>query len=102
MNAFEIPLSPTPQTFLIELVGVLYRFTLKWCGASACWVLDITTPTDLPVILGIPIITGDNLLKQYDYLGIAGELRVQSLGDPDQIPTFESLGSDGILFFITP
>lgn len=102
MATYEVPLSAEPQTFLIDLVGILYRMTVRWCGAMSAWVMDLDTPEEVPVLHGVPIVTGTDLLGQYEYLGIGGQLRAQTLGDLESIPTFENLGTNGVLFFITP
>lgn len=53
-----------------------------------------------PIAVGIPLITGADLLEQLYYLGIGGALIVQSTNDPNLVPDFETLGSTGNLFFI--
>jgi len=49
----------------------------------------------------VPLVTGANLLKKYAYLGFVGALWVQTLDNPDAVPTFQNLGSDGQLFYVT-
>lgn len=102
MTVFTVPTSPKPQSFFISLSGVSYQFTLKWNTASACWMLDLADANAAPLALGLPLITGANLLEQLDYLGVPGELIVQSDNDPDAVPTFDSLGSAGELYYISP
>lgn len=102
MAVFEIPLSAKPQTFLIDLAGQTYRLTLKWGGPAECWVLDIADSSGSPIAAGLPVVTGVNILGQLDYLGIGGELRAQTLGDLYAPPSFDNLGTDGLIFFITP
>ncbi len=41
-----------------------------------CWGLDIGDASNNPIVCGIPLIPGVNLLAQYAYLGISGELIV--------------------------
>lgn len=100
MTAYEIPLTPEAQTFQISLGSKQYRLTFKWNEVSSCWLLDIQDAQDVPLVMGIPVVTGTDLLKQYKYLGFEGQLVVQSQSEIDQIPTYESLGSDGLLFFV--
>jgi hypothetical protein len=97
---YEIPLSPTPQTFNISLAGVTYKCTVKWNWVSACWVIDIADATGTPMISGIPMVTGANLLEQYAYLGFGGSLVAQTDNAPDVVPTFDDLGSTGHLYWI--
>ncbi len=80
MTAYEIPLSPKPQTFAIQLAGVNYQLTLTWNDALICWVLDVADANNVPIVLGIPVITGLDLLAQYRYLGFGGSLVVQTDG----------------------
>ena len=101
MSAYEIPFRAQPQTFTIALAGVTYRLTTAWNIFSQCWTIDIATPDGTPIVSGIPIITGVDLLAQYAYLGIAGKLFVQSSGQVTKIPGFTDLGSDGQVFFVT-
>ena len=97
----EIPLIPsTAQTFTITLVGVTYTMTVHWCAPSSCWVLDIADQNAVPIVSGIPIITGADLLAAYGYLGIGGQLIVQTDYDVDAVPTFDNLGDTSHLFFL--
>lgn len=102
MSVYEIPLSPEPQTFFIDLAGTTYRLTFKWCEVMAAWVLDIATAAEVPFIMGIPVVPGVDLLKQYAYKGITGSLFVQTLDDSNAMPTFDNLGAGALVFFVTP
>jgi hypothetical protein len=102
MPAFEVPLVPTPQTFRISLVGVVYTFTFTWCKPMGVWVLAIGDASNSPIVGGVPLVTGADLLGQLAYLGIGGSLVVQTTGDALATPTFTNLGSQGLLFFVTP
>lgn len=101
MANFEIPLSPNPQTFTISLSGVDYRLTVQWRNAEgAGWILDIADTSANPIIQGIPLVTGVNLLEQFEYL-ISGVLWVQTTADPDAVPTFDNLGVGSHLYWYT-
>ncbi|WP_079218935.1 phage baseplate plug family protein [Herbaspirillum robiniae] len=101
-NFFEIPLEPAPQRFSITLGGVTYRMTLQYRKeGGAGWVLDIADANGNALVNGIPLATGTNLLEQYDYLGFAGRLWVQGAGDPDNVPTFNDLGTGSRLYWVT-
>ena len=101
MQIYEIPLSPQPQTFAVPLGGVNYRLTVKWASADmGGWFLDIATPEDTPILNGIPLVTGANLLAQYDYLGFTGGLAVQTDFDVYATPTFDNLGLRSHLYFV--
>ena len=99
---FDIPLvAGVPQTFLITLNEVDYRFTLQWRDAISVWILDIADAGNNPVLCGSPLVTGANLFEQYDYLNFGGELWVITEGAPSDTPTFTSLGATSHLRFIT-
>lgn len=103
-----VPLQPMPQSFSITLAGVEYNLTVYWNDtlyggglADPNWLLDIADQNDAPIVTAIPLVTGCNLLEQFDYLQLGGGLVVQSSQDPDLVPDFASLGSTGNLYFVT-
>lgn len=99
---YEIPLTPDPQRFTVTLSGVDYRITVQYRAAGgAGWVLDIADTTNGPIVSGIPLVTGVDLLGQYRHLGFAGRLWVQGAADPDDVPTFEDLGIGSHVFWVT-
>jgi hypothetical protein len=101
MKAYDIPLKPQAQTFAIALNGTTYHLTLSWNTISLCWVLDIADEGDVAIIQGIPVVTGLDLLYQYQYLGIKGSLVVQTDYDPSVVPGYGSFGVDGHIYFVT-
>ena len=80
MIVYEIPLSPKPQTFEIALAEKNYQITITWNPSMSCWVLDLANEAHSPIVTGIPVITGLDLLAQYEYLNIGGALVVQTDG----------------------
>lgn len=99
---FTVPLQPQPQTMTILLSGITYTLTFNYRNIDqGGWVLDIGDSNNIPIVTGVPLVTGANLLKQFAYLGFVGALWVQTLDDPDAVPTFQNLGSDGLLFYVT-
>lgn len=102
MAVFEIPLSPNPQAFRIQLAGVTYAVQVVWRDTDGGgWVLDLATNDGAPIVQGIPIVTGADLLEQYEYLGLGGRLEVQTDHDVDALPTYENLGQASHLYFVT-
>lgn len=103
-NTYEIPLTATPQTFNITLQKVVYSLTVYWNAQNAdgTWMLDIADENGNAIIDGIPLITGADLLAQYQHLGFGGVLVVQSDYNADALPTIDNLGSNSHLFFVTP
>lgn len=102
MAIYEIPLSPTPQSFSITLGGVEYRLTVKYQNTLlGGWYIDIADASGSPLVNGIPLVTGCDLLGQYKYLGFNGEIRVQTSNAPDEPPTWDNLGVQSHLYWIT-
>lgn len=102
MATFEIPLSADAQTFTIALAGVSYRLTVVWSSAGKVWLLDIATVAGVSLLRGIPLVANENLLAPYGYLEIGGQLIAQTDNAPNVPPTYENLGTEGHLYFITP
>lgn len=102
MRAFEIPVSAQAQVFSLILNNTNYTFSLHWCVASNCWVLDISDADDVPLVGGIAVVTGCDLLFPYRYLGFVGSLVAMTEGDYDTPPTFANLGDEGKLYYVTP
>jgi hypothetical protein len=101
MNVFTIPLVSAPQTLQITMVGVSYILTVYWCWPAGCWMLDISlSGTGVGLARGLPLVTGVDLLEQLDYLGVGGQLIVQTDTDALAAPTFDNLGSTAQLYFV--
>lgn len=100
---YLIPLQPTNQIFTISLAGVQYQLKVKWNDANQTWVLDIYDATgSIPIICGIAIVTGVDLLAPYAYLGLGGQLIAQTTNDTYAVPTLANLGTAGNLYFVVP
>ena len=102
MNIFEIPLSGASAAFQTTILNVVYTFTLQWRNAAGLWYLDIADASGNPIVNGIPLITGADLLAQYKHLGFGFQLWVQSDVTPDALPTYENLGTSSHLYVVTP
>jgi hypothetical protein len=103
LNAYEIPLTPEAQIFTVILGGVNYTLTLMWRSVDDIggWVLDIGDGSNNPLVQGIPLVTGCDLLSQYKYLGFDGSLWVLTDGNATAVPTYPNLGSTSHLYFVT-
>ena len=101
-NAYVIPLLPQNQELDISLAGVSYHLVVRWNKFSNAWVLDIQDSQQNPIVSGIPLVTGCDILEQYAYLGFGGSMVVQSTNDADIVPSYSTLGSTGNLFFVIP
>lgn len=99
-TAFRVPLVPSAQRFSVFLSNVQYVLEAKWNTISNCWVLDILDQNGTPVLCGVPLITGADLLAQFEYLDIGGAMIVQTDNAPESVPTYENLGSTGNLYYV--
>jgi len=102
-TTYEIPLSPSPQRFSIQLSGVTYFLTLTYRDAiMGGWIIDIADVDEVPIASGIPLTTSRDLLEPFGYLGIGGELWVATDADQYATPTFDNLGEASHLYFVVP
>jgi len=112
---YELPLSGAPQSYTITLPvsgkteGITFFLVFQYRDASPAiyggggWVLDIYDQNGLPMLCGVPLVTGANLLAPFDYLSLGGGLGVYSEGIPDAVPTFDNLGSGShVIWFTEP
>ena len=76
-----------------------YQITVKWNNNCQSWVIDIADSNGNPILSGIPLVTGVNLLGQFGYLNFGGQLVAQTENDPSAVPTFTNLGTQGNLYF---
>lgn len=103
-GALEIPLIAQNQTLTTTLAGVTYQLAVTWRDAPANnggWVLDISDENANPLVQGIAMVTGADLMAQHPEVGFPGQLWVQSDFDPGAVPTFDNLGSGSHLYFVT-
>lgn len=102
LTNYLVPLSNIPQSFLVNLAGVNYTLTVKWNDSpDAGWILDIADDAQNPVVCGLPLITGADVLDGLAYLGIQGSLVVYTNGDANAVPTLDNLGANSNLYFQT-
>ena len=97
MASYEIPLSPTPQTFTVALpsgravqMRLIYQF-----NDDDCWLLDIADVDGSLLLAGVPLVSGADLLEQYGYLGLGVRLFVTTDGDLAEPPHWWNLGLVG-------
>jgi hypothetical protein len=94
-TVFQLPITPgTAQTFLTPINGVLYtlRFYFK-DTPEAGWTLDISDNSGEPIVCGIPLVTGADMLAQYAYLAFGFKMFMITAGDPPHKPAFADLGA---------
>lgn len=99
----EFPLRPEAQVMTIDLASVLYTVRFGWSDTpDGGWFIDLRTYEGVPLIMGLPLTAGENVLQQFDYLGIGGEIRAETDGNVLIEPTYDNLGSNGKILFISP
>lgn len=101
MAAFEIPLISLPQKFDVDLAGVTYGMRFYWCAPGESWMMDVADNDGVPLVQGIPLNTGADLLAPYAYLGFGGQLIVETDFNRYAPPTSSNLGSQSHLYFVT-
>ena len=100
---FEIPLTATAQRFGITLAGTQYIMRLAYHDVldGGGWAFDLLNSGGDNLLCGQPLVTGCDLLEQFGYLDIGGQLRVATDGpDSDAVPTYLNLGVAAHLYFI--
>lgn len=101
-EVFIIPLTTTPQQFDITLSGVPFTIVSQWNRFIDIWEISLLDKNNnLPVIVALPLVTGINLLSQFEFLGIPGSLIVYTDGDELAVPTYENLGDSSNLYYVT-
>jgi len=97
----EIPLQATPQKLGVTLNSIDYQLTVVWNEQNQSWVMDIADSNGVALACGLPLVTANDLLEQLDYLGIGGQMLIQTDFATTDVPTFQNLGSAGHLYFVT-
>jgi len=99
VNVLQIPVPARPTVFTMPLGGVIYTWRTYWLAPSQCWVVNIADQFGNPLIQGVPLVPGTNLLGQYAYVGPGGVLFVRVDHDPEAVPDFTHLGITARVFW---
>ena len=91
MSIQEIPLVPNSQQQPIIINNTTYNISVIWRDPFG-YFLDILDSTNTPLIQGIPLVTGCDLLGQVKYLNIPGQWIVVSDDGTLTPPTYSNLG----------
>src|ERR1022692_2999893 len=96
----EIPLSPQAQSLNVTMAGVSYylTFTYRNCTEGG-WFLDIADQNQNPLVQGIPLVTGCDLVACYPDKKFGFSLIVLTYNDSAAPPTFANLGVDSHVYF---
>lgn len=97
---FRIPLMNEPQVFEIDLSGRALTIVCRWNPEIPAWQLCLRDAvTGEPLLTCMPLVTGVDLLAQYQYLGLPGKLFCYTEGNGDAPPTLENLGIEAQLYY---
>lgn len=105
----EVPTqSGRPFTERVSILGVTYTLIFNWNAVTQCWMVDFYNEAgDAEILVGVPLVTGCDLLEQFGYMPLAATAiyTAMSIGpgiSPDTVPTFTNFGTDGHLYLTTP
>lgn len=99
MQFNEIPLTPDNQQFRILLGDTTYTLKVIWRDVAG-WIMDVMDSSGAPLLSGVPLVTGANLLQQYPQLGINGALVVATDKGAPYTPSKTNLGTYSHLIFV--
>ena len=85
---YEIPLNYGNQKFNIKLGATQYKLQLIYRASR--WYLDIFDTAENPLIAGLPMVVGDNILAQHQHI-IKGSLYMLNANE-DESQNFSDLG----------
>lgn len=100
LSVIPVDAVDTYYEFETRIDGESYRLTLRWNDTAETWHADLEGLTVDVKVLGITLIVGLDLLKQYAILEL-GSLYVHDTESKDENPTRDSLGDRHRLLHIT-
>lgn len=96
----EIPLGSVPGTVSLNLPGRSVRLRLTFEDGEGTWIMDIYDDGEAPLVCGIPLLIGLDLLGPYGHLGFNTRMFVlRRGGDPAEDIGYDDLGTAAGLFF---
>jgi hypothetical protein len=99
--AYSLPVKPYAVKFRIMVGNTDYWFQTQYREAEeAGWVLDLLDANEQPMIMGIALVAGLDLMWQYHHMGVGFSLVLKTREDRGT-PTYESLGTDDELLLVT-
>lgn len=100
-TAYVMPFNSSPRRFSVFLNGTEYVVSNRWNAMSNSWIMDILSVNGVPILTGVPMVCGADLLSQYEYLGIGGAMIAQTDNAPSQPPAVDNLGSTSQLYYLS-
>jgi len=87
----------------ITLTNSLFNFYFRWNALNGYWVMNISDQNNVPILLGVKIVTNFDLTKQFVVSGMpAGDIICQNvLNEWSDILRFQ-MGQTNELFYYEP
>lgn len=104
MTVYDFPLRADvgPQKMSITLGTVEYKIRFYYANVpDGGWFMDVRDLSDDPLVLGLALTAGENVVQQFDYLGFEGGIGVCVDFDYTLEPTYDNFGKNGKVQFIT-
>jgi hypothetical protein len=99
-SAFDLPVQPYPMIFGISVRDVSYGFRTQYRETpEGGWLMDLMDGNALPLARGIPLVSGLDLMYQFNHLNLGFALVTLCL-DGRTTPTYESLGIEDRLVLV--
>lgn len=94
---YELPTTNKPsQEFVCELNKVKYLFRVQLNVRGGIWTLDVNTSEDIPIILGLPLVMGADLLNNERFT--TGRLFLVDYSGSGLDPTAKNFGNYGLVW----
>jgi hypothetical protein len=88
----------TSQTFTFD--GVRFTLDTYTNRADGSWYMDLSDSVGVPIVIGIALVTGLDLLYPYRYLPVpAGVLFINDLAGPRQDPGLDSFEDEEVALY---
>lgn len=102
MALLKLPLrSDIPKyEFRIDLDGVTYTLAFRFNFRMTRWIMDLKTENNIPVIMGIPVLIGTDILERYQSSDLPpGNLFAVNLEDDFVEAGEDDLGNNVIIMY---
>lgn len=100
----EIPLTSEFANFQFQTILELqvYGFEMSWNQRYERWSMTLLTSNDVPLVEGVPVMSGPVVLEQYVYEGMPpGKIVFVDTSGEDIDPGRNDLGDRVRMFYIT-
>lgn len=102
MAYIELPITADlpHQSFSVQLDGTVFRLRLRYNWRAGHWALDLADSSGAPLISGVAVRLGVDLLAQYaDDRLPSGKLFAMNWVAPYQPPGRDNFGTDVVLIY---